>query len=298
MIIAIYVPLAMGVLLGLVAPVVARRAHAGTGMLALSIAITVAGLGSVWALILIIATLWDDLPGVDRGVVSSVPDTVAVAAGAWLLIAALRTLGAVLARRRVHRGLHAAVAEIDCTADGVTVVADPRPEAFAVPACRPAPARIVVTEGMLRALGPEQRLALYAHERAHLEGGHHRLRAVAEVAAAVNPALVPASRAMAHLCERSADERAAAYLGDRGLVADAVAIAALASRATGSPAYHGTLGFGQLGVVQRVAALHRPARTHRRLVTLAAVAAVLVVLAAAVDATLDFVEFARALTGP
>lgn len=298
MIFSIYVPLAVGLLLGFVAPVVARRAHAGTGMLALSVAIAGAGLGSVWALVLIIATLWDDLPGVDRGVTSSVPDVLAVAAAAWLLVAGLRALGVVLARRRMHRGLHAAVAGIDCTSDGVTVIADPRPEAFAVPACRPAPARIVVTEGMLRALGPRQRLAMYAHERAHLDGRHHRLRAVAEVAAAVNPALGPASRAMAHLCERSADERAAAHVGDRGLVAEAVAMAALASRATGSPAYHRTLGFGHLGVVQRVAALHRPARTHRRVVALVAGAAVLVVLLAAGDATLDFIHFARALTGP
>jgi len=177
------------------------------------------------------------------------------------------------------------------------VVADARAEAFAMPAHRPDPARIVVTEGMLRALGPQQRLALYAHERAHLDAGHHRLRAFAEVAAAVNPALTSASRAVAHLCERSADERAAAHLGDRGLVADAVATAALALTATGVPAYQGGLGFGRLGVVQRVAALHRPARTQRRLVALAAAAAVLVVLLAAVEATLDFVEFARALMG-
>src|SRR5262245_45971514 len=128
MIVAIYIPLAVGVLLGLVAPVVARRAHAGTGAVALSAATAVATAGSVWALILIIGTLSDDLPGADPGVEASVPDWVAVFAAIWLLVAAGRTLWAVGARRRVHRGLHAAVAGIDCTADGVVVVADPRPE--------------------------------------------------------------------------------------------------------------------------------------------------------------------------
>jgi len=294
-IVAIYVPLAVAVLVGVVAPVVARWAHAAAGAVALAVATAVARAGTVWALLLLTATLFDELPDSD-GVRASVPDVVAVAAAVWCVVAGIRVRRAVSGRRRLHRRLRDSLADLDGAAGDVVVVADPRPEAFAVPAQGRHGSRIVITEGMMRALGPRQRLALFAHERAHLEAGHDRLSTIAEIAAAVNPALVWARRSVAHLCERAADERAVARVGDRALVASAVATAALAmSGGTDRAVRPGLLAFGGLGVVQRVAALHRPARTDRRLVVAAAVLAGVLIIIADLEATMDFIRFARAL---
>lgn len=48
------------------------------------------------------------------------------------------------------------------------VLPDSAPDAYALPG---RPGRVVVTAGMLRALPPDEREALFAHERAHLAGG-------------------------------------------------------------------------------------------------------------------------------
>ncbi|MFI8888429.1 M48 family metalloprotease [Streptomyces sp. NPDC053813] len=53
------------------------------------------------------------------------------------------------------------------------VLNDPRPDAFALPGGLRRSDRIVVTSGMLRALGPAEREALLAHERAYLAARHH-----------------------------------------------------------------------------------------------------------------------------
>jgi hypothetical protein len=191
------------------------------------------------------------------------------------------------------------------------VLADARPDAFAVPGRRYALARryrsqIVVTEGMLAALDPDQRRALLAHERAHLDGGHHRLRAAVELAAAANPLLIPARRTVGYLCERWADESAVAEVGSRKLVADAIATAALACAAdtrtyAAEPApadgltAEGTdrLGFNQLGTVERVVALHAPAPSALRVFVLGAAAAALAILVADANATTELVEVLR-----
>jgi Zn-dependent protease with chaperone function len=43
------------------------------------------------------------------------------------------------------------------------------------------PGRIVVTTGMLGALDPDEREALFAHERARLRGRHHLVLGAAEL---------------------------------------------------------------------------------------------------------------------
>jgi hypothetical protein len=99
-----------------------------------------------------------------------------------------------------------------------------------------------------------------AHERAHLTGWHHGLRAAGEVCAAANPLLAPVREAVAFLVERNADEHAAAVSGSRDVTARALAKAALAE----AGGERGGLGFIACAVSARVAALYaappRPGR--------------------------------------
>ncbi|WP_443051636.1 M48 family metalloprotease [Streptomyces sp. JV184] len=59
---------------------------------------------------------------------------------------------------------------------------DPRPDAFALPGGLRRSDRIVVTSGMLRALGPAEREALHAHERANLAARRHPCLSAAQLA--------------------------------------------------------------------------------------------------------------------
>ncbi|MFD1663654.1 M56 family metallopeptidase [Streptomyces caeni] len=181
---------------------------------------------------------------------------------------------------RQARAFRAATAEADrrATAGDLCVIDSPRPDAYALPG---RPHRIVVTTGMLRTLGPHEREALFAHERAHNAGGHHYFLAVAELAAHCHPGLRPVAAAIRFAVERVADETAAAVVGDRRLTALAIGRAALAARPGRSsrPPFAPAATTGP--VPQRVAALlaaprvqHRAARwTAALLVACAAVSA-------------------------
>ena len=129
----------------------------------------------------------------------------------------------------------------------VVVVPSDRVLAYAVPG---RPGHVVVSAGMLDALDDDEYTALLAHERAHLDGGHHRFVLIGNVAAAAFPILRPLARQIEFSTERCADETAAAAVGDRSLVARAIAAAAFASRDRAP-----SLGLVNLGVVGRVEAL-------------------------------------------
>ena len=114
--------------------------------------------------------------------------------------------------RCVSAGRDLAVAEVTCRslgrgADGLVVVADPAPDAYALPGLR---GRVVVSTAMLRALSPAERRVLLAHEAAHLRHHHHLYVQVAELSAAANPLLRPLAGAVELGVERWADEAAAA----------------------------------------------------------------------------------------
>jgi hypothetical protein len=83
------------------------------------------------------------------------------------------------------------------------------------------------------------------------------------------------ARHLSHLAERWADEDAAADLGDRGLVARAIAKAALAT----GPLATTVLGVHGTGPAARVSALRQPSKHSQwqRLAWLAAVCAMLIV---------------------
>jgi len=117
----------------------------------------------------------------------------------------------------------------DPHAGELTIVVSEHADAFALPG---RPGEIVVTTGMLRALDPAERRVLLAHEHAHLRLGHHRYLRATELAVAVLPALHPMLAKVRQATERWADEEAARAVGDRALVARAIARAALAAPAS------------------------------------------------------------------
>ena len=117
---------------------------------------------------------------------------------------------------------------------------------------------------MLRSLGPAEREALFAHERAHNQAGHHYFLAAAELAAHCHPALRTLRATIRLAAERAADEAAATILGDRRLIATAIARAALAGQASRStrPDFAPAATTGP--VPQRVAALLTPPERRSR----------------------------------
>jgi len=136
----------------------------------------------------------------------------------------------------------------------VEIVASDRPAAFSLPG---RPGQIVVTTAMLAALEAPEREALFAHERAHLQHAHHRYVRVVELCGAAFPVLRPLGRRVRFAVERWADEVAATAIGDRAVVARALAKAAMIDTTAS-----GTLAMSDSGVVERVEALlcQSPAR--------------------------------------
>ncbi|MDT8911425.1 M56 family metallopeptidase [Amycolatopsis sp. PS_44_ISF1] len=185
---------------------------------------------------------------------------------------------AVVRYRSWHRRVHA---ELDAhhREAGFVLLPGAEPVAFAVAG---GGGRIAVSSGMLAALGPRERRALLAHERAHLRLRHHRFAAVVTFAATLNPLVRPLATAARFSLERWADEAAADQVGDRRLVATAVAKAALATAPEPSPALAATGG----PVPRRVLALLSPKSGRRSLAVLAA-AAVLTVSAGSAATALD-----------
>ncbi|MER7668086.1 M48 family metalloprotease [Kitasatospora sp. NPDC096128] len=182
---------------------------------------------------------------------------VSCAAGTLLLVQAVR----LTLRRRKHRALLARTWDLvgDATGEGdLLVVAVREPEAFALPAHRGRPGRVVVSAAMLGALEPTERAVLLAHERAHLRGRHHLLATTADLAAAVHPALGRLRADLDYHLERWADERAAHAVADRRTAATAIARAALAGSSSARPAPGPLLSVNSGPVPQRVRALLGP----------------------------------------
>lgn len=155
---------------------------------------------------------------------------VAAASAGALAVCACTLVRSVLRQTRAFRAARSEAGSGPAAGD-LCVVDSPRPDAYALPG---RPHRIVVTTGMLRSLDAAEREALFAHERAHNEGGHHYFLAAAELAAHCHPALRPVRETIRLAAERAADEAAATTVGDRRLTARAIARAALAGNAVRS----------------------------------------------------------------
>lgn len=159
-------------------------------------------------------------------------------------------------------------------AERVDILPTARHIAYAQPG---RPGRVVVSQGMLDALTGEEQLVLFAHERAHLRRQHHRYIAIADAAADVIPLLRPLAASVRFECERWADEDAASVVGERKLVAKAVAVAALAEADARALAFGGATS----GVPARVEALLQPPVGRWRPATLFVAGPALVAVAAA-----------------
>jgi Zn-dependent protease with chaperone function len=167
---------------------------------------------------------------------------VGLASGALMTASALRVARTALEHRRLRRRMPR------CD-DGVLILPSDEPTAYAVPGRG---GGVVVSTGMMNALDAHEQNVLWAHERSHLAHQHHRYLLAAELSAAAVPLLRPLADQVRFATERWADEDAAAEVGgDRGLVARAIARAAIASvdhRRT-------ALALAETGVGARVRAL-------------------------------------------
>ena len=291
--ISVYLPLLLSVALAWCAPAVARRLAPAVAARVLTAGAVLVALGSTWGLLLLALTLlnWTPFAQERTPVADPVPSGIAVAALVLLVTAVCRALRAARVRAQTERAL-----EIICSLcpphSELAVLDDPLVQAYAVPG---RPGRILVSSGLLRATTPRDRHVVLAHERAHLRHDHHRLRALTELAAAVNPLLLPARDAVAYLVERWADEAAAKETGSREQVAAALARVALATSASapGSPA----LAFHRHAVVERVVALQAPCPPDRWTLAAATLALAGLTAVCEADATLAFGRLVRQLLG-
>ncbi|NEC92632.1 M56 family metallopeptidase [Streptomyces sp. SID12501] len=224
----------------------------------------------------------------------------AVAATGVLTLSALTLARSAFRQARAFRTARTQADRRPAAGD-LCVVDSPHPDAYALPG---RPHRIVVTTAMLRSLGPAEREALFAHERAHNRAGHHYFLAAAELAAHCHPALRAVRDTIRLAAERAADETAATAVGDRRLIATAIARAALAGHTspTTRPDFAPAATTGP--VPQRVAALlaPSPARSRtRRPAALLLVACTALSLAAGTAGVVDFhhqVEIAQGEESP
>jgi Zn-dependent protease with chaperone function len=152
---------------------------------------------------------------------------------AYLLRLAWVAASTARARSRLAEALRAAerlrVAGAPARSAGYVVAATP-PVAYALGGRS---GGVVVSRGLLALLDDDERDAVLAHEFAHLRLRHHRLLLFAQVVRTTLGAAVPAAReaaaSLARELEVIADEAAATAVGDRRVVARALAKAALAT---------------------------------------------------------------------
>lgn len=292
MTVSVYVPAALSLLLAAISRIATART-APTRAVVFVIAAVLCAAAATWGLVLLAATLLGNTSlvadeALERGVQlqDPVPKLIGVTAVVLLMLGVVRVGRILRARRATTRELRAVCGT--CGNGELAVVSIDAPHAFAVPG---RPGRILVTRGMLTVLDGDERRVVLAHERAHLHGRHHVLRAAAEVCAAVNPLLIPVREAVAYLVERSADEHAATVTGSRELVARALTKAALAGGATGrSLAWSVPMYFAGGGVSARVAALHSDPPRPEPLLPSSVLALGVATTVAAVQATIAFYE--------
>jgi Zn-dependent protease with chaperone function len=259
----------------LLGPRLAARIPPATATRVLALGCVVIAGASVFVAMLVALTALVQLPDVARSAGWSMPVLQRTdPAPIWLAVlcglfaaAAIVHMGVSALRRRAATARLRRICRQVAGDERVIVVDEERAEAFATPAAH---GRIVVTTGLLKSLSPEERLAVLAHESAHLTRRHAWWMLATDLAVAANPVLRPAGRAVAHAVERWADEDAAVAVADRQLVAVALARAALRARdtapdrrrpATAAPRF----GAVQVGVASRVRALMQPPPRRRTL---------------------------------
>lgn len=275
MIYSLYIPLAIGCLMGMAAPWVARRLAPPAATKLLS-AVAVLSSGATTATLTLLAVGGMIKVAAFLGVGASrealvaerdgVPWPVGVAAVIALIVLSARTTKTLARERRAVKDLSGLV---EGHRGGLLVLEDRRSFAYAVPL---GAGTIIVSTAMLEPLTEAERKALLAHERAHLTHHHRLYRTTASITAATNPLLNGIQRELKLQTERWADEAAAART-TRAVTATSLAKAALA--ASGSPS--AALAYVSNHLRERIAALAvAPPTSHwARAIPIAAGAALL-----------------------
>jgi Zn-dependent protease with chaperone function len=130
--------------------------------------------------------------------------------------------------------------------------------------------RVVVSQGLLALLDERERDAVVAHEQAHVRLRHHRLLCFGQVVASALGKAAPAARRAHASLEREleaiADEAAARTVGDRQVVARALAKTALAGPGNGPATGFG----GEHDLAYRIGRLttDRPSEERRAIATI------------------------------
>jgi Zn-dependent protease with chaperone function len=185
-----------------------------------------------------------------------------VLAGAVVARTALAAVGHVRAAgRQALRHAHTAglVGHLE-PALGAVVMEHPQPTAYCVAGRCPT---VIVTTGAVAALDSGQLDAVLAHERAHLAGRHHALKAAARIGRQVFPLLPLLRDAEAHvarLVELHADDTAI-HAADPEALATALVLLAAPAQTTPAPA----LGAAATDAVQRIHRLLAPSEPIGRL---------------------------------
>ncbi|MEP6851984.1 MAG: M56 family metallopeptidase [bacterium] len=298
------VPLLVSVVLWLAGPRLGRHLPARAATVLLTVAALAAALATGLVLaaagFLVLATdprlaAAAHLSAAALRAADPVPAAVGLVAGVTVLV--LLVASSVRAIRAISELTSAALAcrRLGPAPGGLVVVDDARPAAYTVPGLS---GRMVVTTSMLRALPPEERRALLAHEAAHLDHHHVVYVQLASLAAAANPLLRPTAGAVRVAAERWADDVAAQRTGDRRLVATALARAGLARAGDPTRMPAAALAAVDTALGQRIEALLAPQRQHRT-VTVATV--VLMTVGCVVSGTVigraahDAVELAQSV---
>jgi beta-lactamase regulating signal transducer with metallopeptidase domain len=153
---------------------------------------------------------------IDAGLAALIVVVSLLAAATYRAVQAVRAL--VVADRSMN--------QFTPVSGDLVIVDDDIPTAYSIGGWR---GRIVVSTSMLTALSASERRVVLAHEESHLRHRHWLYVKLAAVAVAANPLLRPVVPSIKRGIERWADEDAAVSVGDRPLVARALARAALAT---------------------------------------------------------------------
>ncbi|MCK9894190.1 M48 family metalloprotease [Frankia sp. AgB32] len=282
------VPFVMSVLLAVSGGWLGRRLPPATATRLLTVASLVTALATGFILAVVAFTLLAPMPmlaavGHWSATVVRGHDPLPAATG-LLPAAAVAGLLAAALRRTITVGLDLAAAERTCrrlgsAPTGLVIVDDDRPDAYTVPGLT---GRIVVSTAMLRALPPDERRVLLAHEHSHLHHRHHAYTQLADLAAAANPLLRSAAAAVRLAVERWADEDAAATSNNRGVAVRALARAGLARSGTVTMP-SAALGAVHTDLAHRARALQQPPPTPRPVLAGVLAALILATAGAAVD---------------
>jgi Zn-dependent protease with chaperone function len=292
----VYLPFVVSALLGLAIPHFGRLLRPATATRLLVAAGATCAMTSAFALAILAWTYIGQFPLVAalgdwsvRLLKARDPVPPQAAQIALLALGAAATMAARAAFRHVAALVRAArtCRELRGGSAGMVVVDDPAPRACAVPGPPGDQGRIVVSSGLLRALDPDERRVVLAHEGAHLRDRHHLYRAAAAVAAALNPLLVALPRTVEYTTERWADERAAEGVGDRRLAARAIIRAALITTRYAKRPSTAELGFDHADVPSRINCLLAAPPRRRPLASALLLAALVLCLVAANDARAD-----------